>query len=235
MKVLHSWNCPFLRTWPFRGFPEDKLINPIFKSPLPGIRDEFLSVSRLGLPRVASFTNRNIREHLSVLTNLYKPPRPLWANARFSRLPIQFYDPMPFFIIRNSSFSFWFQTRTRALVDKMAFAQLGRSLSDKNCGQAIVDALKIRIQVFMYFTKSVIEKMVSCRYLGHTSLNHNMAEAHSKLTGGWTWRQVWRWKHKRTPPDWRLTPPPPASSCRCDGTSPNSRSIDTIQFRNQVN
>ena len=66
----------------------------------------------------------------------------------------------------------------------MAFAQLGRSLSDKNCGQAIVDALKIRIQVFMYFTKSVIEKMVSCRYLGHTSLNHNMAEAHSKLTGG---------------------------------------------------
>ena len=140
-----------------------------------------------------------------------------------------------FFIIRNSSFSFWFQTRTRALVDKMAFAQLGRSLSDKNCGQAIVDNLKIRIQVFMYFTKSVIEKMVSCRYLGHTSLNHNMAEAHSKLTGGWTWRQVWRWKHKRTPPGWRLTPPPPASSCRCDGTSPNSRSIDTIQFRNQVN
>ena len=96
MKVLHSWNCPFLRTWPFRGFPEDKLINPIFKSPLPGICDEFLRVSRLGLPRVASFTYRNIREHLSVLTNLYKPPRPLWANARFSRLPIQFYDPVPF-------------------------------------------------------------------------------------------------------------------------------------------
>ena len=105
-----------------------------------------------------SFTNRNVREHLSVLGKTrhlgqlhhHLCHSALWANARFARLPIQFYDPKPFY--HKKLLFLWVQTHSRALVDKMVFAQGPPMVGGTKLCQGFLRSLKKRqtIPIILY-------------------------------------------------------------------------------------